>query len=36
MLTDLRVSFLVCKCHLRSVFYRPEYNAKRGPHGTEF
>ena len=23
---------LICKCK----FYRPEYNAKEGPHGTEF
>ena len=32
MLTDLKVSSLACKC----VFHRPEHNAKRIPHGTEF
>ena len=31
MLTDLKVSSLTCKC----VFYRPELNAKGGPHRTE-
>ena len=31
-LTGLKVSSLVRKC----VFYRPEHNIKRGPHGTEF
>ena len=29
MLTGLKVPSLACKC----VFYRPEHNAKRGPHG---
>ena len=32
MLTTLKVSSLACKC----IFYRPEQNAKEGPHGTEF
>ena len=32
MLTDLKVSSLVCKF----VFYRPEHNAKRGPHEIEY
>ena len=32
MLTDMKVSSLACKC----VFYRPEHNAKGGPHGTKF
>ena len=32
MLTGLKVSSLTCKC----VFYRPELNAKAGPHGIEF
>ena len=32
MFKGLKVSYLVCKC----VFYRPEHNAKGGPHGTEF
>ena len=32
MLTDMKVSSLACKC----VFYRPEHNAKGGPHGTGF
>ena len=31
MLTSLKVSFLACKCE----FYKPEDNAKGGPHGTE-
>ena len=31
MLTGLKVSSLAC-----SVFYRPEHNAKVGPHGIEF
>ena len=31
MLTGLKVSSLTCKC----VFYRPEINAKGGPHGLE-
>ena len=30
MLTGLKVSSFTCKC----VFYRPEHNAKEGPHGT--
>ena len=32
MLTGLKISSLAFKC----VFYRPEYNAKGGPHATEF
>ena len=32
MLTGLKVSSLACKC----VFYKPEHNAKAGPHGIEF
>ena len=32
MLTGFEVSSWACKC----VFYRLEYNAKGGPHGTEF
>ena len=32
MLTALKVSSLTCKC----VFYRPELNAKAGPHVIEF
>ena len=32
MLTDLKFSSLACKY----VFYRPEHNAKGGPHRTEF
>ena len=32
MLTGLKVSSLTCKC----VFYRPELNAKAGPHVIEF
>ena len=32
MVTGLKVSSLTCKC----VFYRPELNAKAGPHGIEF
>ena len=32
MLTGLKVSILACKW----VFYRTEYDAKRGPLGTEF
>ena len=32
VLTGLKVSSLTSKC----VFYRPELNAKAGPHGTEF
>ena len=32
MLKDLKVSALTCKC----VFYRPELNAKAGPHRIEF
>ena len=32
MLTDLKLSSLTCKC----VFYRPELNAKAGPHVIEF
>ena len=32
MLTGFKVSSLACKC----VFYKPEHNAKGGPHGTEF
>ena len=32
MLTDLRVSFLACKC----VFYRPEHYAKGGPMEWKF
>ena len=32
MLTGLKVSSLACKY----IFYRPEHNAKGGPHGTEF
>ena len=32
MLAGLKVSSLACKF----VFYRPEHNAKGGPHGTEF
>ena len=32
MLTGSKVSSLASKC----VFYRPEHNAKGGPHGTEF
>ena len=32
MLTGLKVLSLACKC----VFYRPENNARWGPHGTEF
>ena len=32
MLAGLKVSSLTCKC----VFYRPELNAKAGPHGIEF
>ena len=32
MMTCLEVSSLVCKC----VFYRPEHNAKDGPHGINF
>ena len=31
MLRGLKVSSLACKC----VFYRPEHNTKREPHGTE-
>ena len=31
MLTGLKMSFLTYKC----VRYRPEYNAKREPHGVE-
>ena len=31
MLTDLKVSSFACNC----VFYRPEHDAKRGPHRTE-
>ena len=30
--TDLKVSFLLCKC----VFYRLEHNAKGGPRGTDY
>ena len=32
MLAGLKQSSLTSKC----VFYRPELNAKAGPHGTEF
>ena len=32
MLTDLKVSSFTCKY----VFYRPEHNARRGIHKTEF
>ena len=32
MLTALKMSSLTCKC----VFYRPELNAKAGPHRIEF
>ena len=32
MLTGLKVSSLTCK----GLFYRPELNAKAGPHGIEF
>ena len=32
MWTGLQVLFLSCK----SVFYRPEHNAKGGPHETDF
>ena len=32
MLAGLKVSSLACKC----VFYRPEHNAKGGPHKTKF
>ena len=32
MLTDLKVSSLACK----SLFYRPEHNAKERFHGAEF
>ena len=32
MLTDLKVSSFACKY----VFYRPEHNARRGLHKTEF
>ena len=32
MLIGLKVSSMACKY----IFYRPEHNAKGGPHGTEF
>ena len=32
MLADLKMSSLACKY----IFYRPEHNAKGGPHATEF
>ena len=32
MFTDLKVSFVICKC----VFYRPEHNATARPNEIEF
>ena len=32
MSTNLKVSSMTCKC----AFYRPDQNAKWGPHGIEF